>query len=170
MAELIRSAKSGSDWTGHDLLAYNITVQSQSAPCFFGHHWHRDFDPEVSPIAHLDPNSIKSPPTSIAPGVSPATRRVLQYLDLASQINEESIIDEFARSILEVIGFNRQIGTAICVRHRIPLTICRDSSWAACADVCLLHLRSTILLVVQEDKSTHQPVPKTLNHKSSRRP
>ncbi|RPD68247.1 hypothetical protein L226DRAFT_435819, partial [Lentinus tigrinus ALCF2SS1-7] len=36
MANLIRSAKSSSDWTANDLAAYNIQVQYQDAPTFFG--------------------------------------------------------------------------------------------------------------------------------------
>ena len=35
MATLLRSAKSGSDWTAHDLLAYNIIVSSQSPEMFY---------------------------------------------------------------------------------------------------------------------------------------
>ncbi|KAJ3903503.1 hypothetical protein F5879DRAFT_786368, partial [Lentinula edodes] len=33
---LIRSAKSGSDWTQNEFRAYNITVQLQDAAIFFG--------------------------------------------------------------------------------------------------------------------------------------
>ncbi|TFK78742.1 hypothetical protein K466DRAFT_506815 [Polyporus arcularius HHB13444] len=36
MANRIRSAKSGSDWTENDLAAYNIQIQYQDAPTFFG--------------------------------------------------------------------------------------------------------------------------------------
>ncbi|KAI0255664.1 hypothetical protein BJV78DRAFT_1177683 [Lactifluus subvellereus] len=36
MANVFRSAKSGSDWSENELLAYNITVQRQSAIDFFG--------------------------------------------------------------------------------------------------------------------------------------
>ena len=36
MTNLIRSAKSGSDWTYSELAPYNITVVSQTKPEFFG--------------------------------------------------------------------------------------------------------------------------------------
>ena len=35
MAQLIRSAKSGSDWTGAELLAYNIAISLTSLDVFF---------------------------------------------------------------------------------------------------------------------------------------
>ena len=36
MADLIRSAKSGNDWTENDLEAYNIQLQFEDAATFFG--------------------------------------------------------------------------------------------------------------------------------------
>jgi hypothetical protein len=36
MATLIRTSKSGSDWTPNDLLAYNIRVEYQDSETFFG--------------------------------------------------------------------------------------------------------------------------------------
>src|SRR6266511_2150282 len=36
MAAIIRSAKSGSDWTSNELEAYNIVVQSEDMQTFFG--------------------------------------------------------------------------------------------------------------------------------------
>ena len=36
MTELIRSAKSGSDWKGNEVAAYNITIEYQDAATFFG--------------------------------------------------------------------------------------------------------------------------------------
>jgi hypothetical protein len=35
MANIIRSAKSGSDWTSNDLIAYNISIESQDSATFF---------------------------------------------------------------------------------------------------------------------------------------
>ncbi|KAF8810672.1 hypothetical protein BYT27DRAFT_7221898 [Phlegmacium glaucopus] len=114
MANLIRSAKSGSDWSKNELLAYNITVQRQDE-----------------------------------------TYRFLAYLGLASRANagQESAIGDLAKSVLEVTGFD-QIGTILRTRYNIPFTICGDSHRAARSGVCLVHLNSMILLVVQEDKTT----------------
>ncbi|KIL63364.1 hypothetical protein M378DRAFT_12239 [Amanita muscaria Koide BX008] len=52
MANLIRSAKSASNWSKNKLLAYNIFVQPQNALDLFGK--------ELGPIDHLDPNLLSS--------------------------------------------------------------------------------------------------------------
>jgi hypothetical protein len=38
MASLLRSAKSGSDWSDNELLAFNIQVVDASIPAFFNTH------------------------------------------------------------------------------------------------------------------------------------
>ena len=145
MAQIIRSAKSGSDWTSNELLAYNITVQRQDVVTFFGH--------ELGSIDHLDSNLFSSTDPTTAVGFSQETYRFLAYLDLASRANagQESAIDDLARSVLEVMGFDQR-GTVLRSRYDIPFTICGESR-AAKSDVCLVHLNSMILLVVQEDKT-----------------
>ena len=158
MANLIRSAKSGSDWSTNELLAYNITVQRQDVVNFFGH--------ELGPIDHLDSNLFSSADPTIASDFSKETYRFLAYLDLASRANagQESAIDDLAKSVLEVTGFD-QIGTILRTRYDIPFTICGDSHGAARSDVCLVHLNSMILLVVQEDKtafSSSDPEPQII--------
>ena len=144
MANLIRSAKSGSDWSTNELLAYNITVQRQDVVNFFGH--------ELGSIDHLDSNLFSSADPTIAVDFSKVTYRFLAYLDLASRANagQESAINDLAKSVLEVTGFD-QIGTVLRTRYDIPFTICGDSYRAASSGVCLVHLNSMILLVVQED-------------------
>jgi hypothetical protein len=150
MANLIRSAKPGSDWSTNELLAYNITVQRQDVISFFGH--------ELGSIDHLDTNLFSSADPTIAVDFSQETYRFLAYLDLASRANagQESAIDDLARSVLEVTGFDQR-GTILRTRYDIPFTICGDSHRAARSDVCLVHLNSMILLVVQEDKTTFSP-------------
>jgi hypothetical protein len=146
MANIIRSAKSGSDWTTNELLAYNITVDPLSSRDFFG------FQPS-STLNQLDPKFVSG--TLQSEGLSDHTYRLFQYLDLATNANagQESAIDDFAKEILRVIGFEER-GTLLRSRFAIPLTICGDSKRAAQTDVCLVHGNSTILLVVQEDKTT----------------
>ena len=150
MANLIRSAKSGNDWSTNELLAYNITVQRQDVINFFGH--------ELGSIDHLDSNLFSSADPTIAVDFSQETYRFLAYLDLASRANagQESAIDDLARSVLEVTGFDQR-GTILRTRYDIPFTICGDIHRAARSDVCLVHLNSMILLVVQEDKTTFSP-------------
>jgi hypothetical protein len=155
MANLIRSAKSGSDWSTNELLAYNVTVQRRDVVSFFGH--------ELGSIDHLDPNLLsEGDPTA---DFSKETYRFLAYLDLASRANagQESAMDDLAKSVLEVTGFD-QFGTVLRARYDIPLIICGEYR-AAKSDVCLVHLNSMILLVVQEDKtafSSKDPEPQVI--------
>ncbi|KAI0250796.1 hypothetical protein BJV78DRAFT_1217017 [Lactifluus subvellereus] len=149
MANIIRSARPGSDWSENELLAYNITVRRQSAIDFFGR--------EPGPIDHLDPNLLSSADPSIVADFSKETYRFLAYLDLASRANagQESAIDDLAKSILEVTGFD-ELGTILCTRYDIPFTICGDRR-SARADVSLVHISSVILLIIQEDKTITSP-------------
>ena len=139
----------------NELLAYNITVQRQDVVNFFGH--------ELGPIDYLDSNLFSSADPTIASDFSKETYRFLAYLDLASRANagQESAINDLAKSVLEVTGFDL-IGTVLLTRYDIPFTICGDSHRAARSDVCLVHLNSMILLVVQEDMtafSSSDPEP-----------
>ncbi|TEB29270.1 hypothetical protein FA13DRAFT_1734946 [Coprinellus micaceus] len=137
---IIRSATPGSDWTRNELLAYNIQVSLQEAPQFFGR--------EHEPIDHkLDANLLSTADPTIAADLTKETYRFLAYLDLASHANsgQESAIDDFAKAL----------GTVLRTRYDIPFTICGRGS-AAKTDVCLVHLNSMILLVLQ-DKTNKSP-------------
>jgi hypothetical protein len=156
MANLIRSVKPGSDWSEDDLPAYNITVQPQDAVGFFGR--------ELDSIDHLDPNLLSSTDPTGDPNLSDETYRFLTYLGLAWRTNGEACtIDDFTRSVLQVTGFEER-GTVIRSRYDIPLTICGGRQ-AARTNLCLLHLNSMVLLLVQEDKtndSTRDPEPQVI--------
>lgn len=151
MANLIRSTKSGNDWSANELLAYNITVQRQDTINFFGQ--------ELGSIDVLDPNLLSSADPSIITDFTKETYRFLAYLDLASRANsgQESAIHDLAKSVLEVTSFD-ELGTVLRTRYGIPFTICGDHRVAQ-AGVCLVHLNSMILLVVQEaiNTSNHEP-------------
>jgi len=118
--------------------------------------------PSPSSVESLVPSTIcnlLSPADHIvAAGFSKDTYRFLAYLDLASHANRgrESAINDFAKSVLEVIGFD-DVGTILRTRCDIPLKICGDSGRPAQTDLCLVHLNSVILLVVQQDKTTFNP-------------
>jgi hypothetical protein len=148
MANIIRSAKSGSDWTTNELLAYDIRVSSQSPDKFYGTPL-----PTVAGLSTLDPHLVSG--TLSTQGLSDETYRLLQYLDLASRANvgQESAIDDFAREILRELGYERR-GLLLRSRYAIPLLICGDPNQSAQTDVSLIQGSSTILLVVQEDKAT----------------
>jgi len=88
--------------------------------------------------------------------VSDDTYRFLSYLDLATNAGQETAIDDFARELLRIVGFEER-GLILRTRHTIPLSICGDISKVAQTDVCLLDRRSTILLILQEDKTIFNP-------------
>ncbi|KAG5645736.1 hypothetical protein DXG03_005432 [Asterophora parasitica] len=132
MADLIRSAKSGSDWTEHDLRGYNITVSPQRAENFYGISL-----PTVADLSTFDPHLVSS--TLSTQGLSDETYRLLQYLDLAFKANpgQESAIHDFAREILRVLGYERR-GFLLRSRYAIPLLICGDLNQSAQTDVSLI--------------------------------
>jgi hypothetical protein len=143
MAKLIRSPKSGSDWTTNELIAYNITVKTQSPREIFPRN------PEPS-LVSLDPSLINS--AVDAENVPDHTFRYLTHLDLATNAGPESLIDDFSRETLRLLGFEER-GLALSTRYIIPWTICGDNRRIPQTDVCLLDRRSMILLLFQEDKT-----------------
>jgi hypothetical protein len=145
MANAIRSAKSGSDWTSGDLLAYNITIAPVPTNQFFRY----GADPSLD---HLDPAILNSSPDSDDPNFSDAVADYLGYLDLATKATQESAIDNFAAETLKLLGFNER-KTTVMTRYIIPLTICGDGNRVAQTDVCLLYRPSLVLLVLVEDKT-----------------
>ena len=145
MANAIRSAKSGSDWTSGDLLAYNIAISPVPPDEFFRH----GVDPSLD---HLDPAILDSSPDSDDPNFSDAVADYLGYLDLATKATQESAIDNFAAETLKLLGFNER-KTTVVTRYIIPLTICGDGNRVAQTDVCLLYRPSLVLLVLVEDKT-----------------
>jgi len=154
MANLIRSPKSGSDWTTSELIAYNIIVTTRTP--------HEFFLRNPTPLVGLDPSLINS--AVDAENVPDHTFRYLTHLDLATNAGQESLIDDFARETLRLLGFEER-GLALSTRYIIPLTICGDNRRIAQTDVCLLDRRSMILLVLQEDKTIFnltQPEPQVI--------
>jgi len=140
-----RSAKSGSDWTAADLIAYNIIVVPVSANDFFRHGAN-------PPLDHLSP-AIFAAPGDPNVNVPKPTADYLRYLDLATRASQESFIDNFTAETLKLLGFNELENTLVMTRYVIPLTICGESGRVAQTDVCLLYCPSLVLLVVVEDKT-----------------
>ena len=141
----IRSAKSGSDWSKNELMAYNISVSSVPAGEFFSSVAEPSLD-------HLDPNILTAPAGAEGPNLSDAVISYLGYLDVAVNATQESSIDDFALRTLDLLGFNER-GTIVASRYVIPLTICADSNRIAQTDVCLLYRPTMVLLVLVEDKT-----------------
>ena len=143
MANIIRSAKSGSDWTANELIAYNITTSSILPGQFF-------LDPNPS-LDHIDAAILNSPPDDTDPAISHPASVYLRYLELAAKAAQENFLDDFAAETLKLLGFNER-GITVSTRFIIPLTICGESNRVAKTDVCLIHTPSFVLLVLVEDK------------------
>ncbi|KAG2352729.1 hypothetical protein BDR07DRAFT_1436306 [Suillus spraguei] len=123
-ARLIRSAKSGSDWTFNDLMAYNITVTPQSPEQFFRQD-------HGTPLEGVDPSLLNS--SLDDENISDAVFEYLGHLDLATNATRESFIDAFAQKTLQILGFVER-GLILTARHNNPLRICGDNQRVAETD------------------------------------
>jgi len=141
MANLIRRAKSGDDWTANELNAYNITVVHQDAATFF----ERPVMPQPNIVPEaltaLDPNHVDNDDAY----------ELLSHMDFAMSPApaEESAVDDFAVLLLQALGYTRR-GRHYRTRKDIPFVICGEQKHAK-TDVCIIEDHG-ILLLVQEDK------------------
>ncbi|KAF9498770.1 hypothetical protein BDN71DRAFT_1442702 [Pleurotus eryngii] len=141
MAELVRTAKSGSDWTANELAAYNITVVYQDATAFF----------ETPDLPHptINPNVLNTLSYRDAPDDD--TYRLLRNLDLATtQVPvEESAVDGFAVLLLCALGYEPR-GRTLRTKKDLLLLVYGETGHAK-TDVFLID-EDEIVLLIQEDK------------------
>jgi hypothetical protein len=143
MANLIRSAKSGSDWTTNEPLAYNISIVEQDERTFFG-----------GPLpAYFGPAGFVQHEERVH-GLDATSLALIKRPDLAMKIfeGEESAVDDFAAELLRALGYETE-QTVVRTRKNIRLLMCGQQVYAK-TDVCILDADSEILLIVQEDKLT----------------
>lgn len=144
MTTLIRSTKSGSEWTKNDLRAYNITVTLQNVSTFFG-------TPTLpqSSVHQIILDNKEYHPNGIA---DKNDRNFFFYLEEAMAISpgEKSAVDDFAAHLLALLGYD-DANRFIRQQKNIPLFMCGGETHAK-ADVCVVDRNSGILLLVQEDK------------------
>jgi len=156
MASLIRSSKSGHDWTINDLMAYNISIVQQNTATFFGQ--------AALPLPAQHPDLLNR--LTADEMVDDDSYQVVRYMDLAMDPvpGEESAVDDFAMQLLRMMGYaSRTLGRDLRSRKDIPLFICGEW-WHAKTDVCVMD-RSSYLLLVQEDKrhlETVDPEPQLI--------
>ncbi|KAJ6508025.1 hypothetical protein C8R47DRAFT_1100338 [Mycena vitilis] len=154
MANLIRSAKSGNEWTVNELAAYNIHVHEQSLKDFFDVEAVEDLPDVQASLATFSTTEdrINAPDDD--------TYRLLHFLDLAHspKVGQEAAVDLFAEKLLDKLGYaeGRRI---IMIRQALPLFIC-GSICSAQTDVCVLD-SNDILLLVQEDNNA-DPEPQVI--------
>ncbi|KZP29889.1 hypothetical protein FIBSPDRAFT_1038598 [Athelia psychrophila] len=115
MAQIIRSAKSGSDCGTSELLAFDIRVEEKTNARFFGQPLPADVNISSVIFSHLDEpqNATKSESDLFA------------YLEDAMTItpDEESFITDFVVQILKLMGFDAS-------RRGRFLSRCADRKWA----------------------------------------
>ncbi|KAI9461140.1 hypothetical protein HD554DRAFT_2028417 [Boletus coccyginus] len=143
MAQLLRTAKSSSDWTANELAAYNITIVPLDKEEFFGTI---DFPAELSPAGFMTVETRQD-------AVDKNTRQLLHYLDLAidPKIGQEAAVRNFAAELLVLRGLDYDDENRIVfIRQANPFLVCGGSSVAQ-TDVCTMD-DNEILLLLQEDK------------------
>jgi hypothetical protein len=115
MAQLIRSAKSGSDWSGNELFAFNIVIQDVDAATFFG-------APQL-PATTVSPvilnNLARPPPPAV---VTKEERIFFEFLDRAI-ISEVAAVDDFATHILRMLDFDDN-ERSITTKREMTFTMC----------------------------------------------
>lgn len=140
MAYMIRRARSGNDWTGNELQAYNIAVEYQGFASFFGTY--NLPQPTIHPtfLTATDPDEA----------ADDNVYAVLRMMDLASTPSEQdSAVIDFAALLLYELGYASR-GRMLRTRKDVPLVICGDIM-DTLADMCVKD-ENEIFFLVQEDK------------------
>ena len=143
MPNMLRFAKSSSDWTDNELCAYNITVVPQTKEQFFGSaELLRPTNPPIVGFMEVENRGGAE---------DPETRKLLHYLDLAldPKVGQESAVGNFASKLLEKLGYDAE-DRIIFMRHALPFEICGTTSLTQ-TDVCIMD-DNEILCLVHEDK------------------
>lgn len=149
MANLIRSAKSGSDWTVNELDSYNIHLKQQEALEFFGLPALPDPVVDQELLQHLEADDMQQDRNA----------ELINLLDLAMVSSTgETAVDDFAVELLKLTGYVRRNRVAR-TRKDLPLLICGEWRHAK-TDVCIVdRQQNDILLLVQEDKRLEDREP-----------
>ena len=141
MANLIRSAKSGNDWTENDLEAYNIQLRFEDAATFFGD--------SILPMPEIDEEILT---TLEADDMSyDNNAELVNLLDLAMRFSEEPAVNDFTVELFKRLGYVKRNRVA---RTQTDISFFNSGEWRYTkSDICLVDLlQDEIRLVVQEDK------------------
>ena len=141
MANIIRSAKSGGDWTHFDIVAHNIRLSYENATTFFG-------------VAQLPAPIIDNEILAVEKAndtASDANYHLLSLLDMTTSSPRDSVVDEFALFLFHAMGYVHRPRVTL-IQQELPLRICGESKYAK-PDVSILDRNmDDIILLVQEDK------------------
>jgi hypothetical protein len=158
MAQLLRTPKSGSDWTASELYiyAYNITVVPQTKMEFFG------------TVDLPEPGGPSLAGFMVAETRQEVrdkrTKQLLHCLDLAMnpKVGQEAAVGNFAAELLRGLEYDDENMIAF-IQYAIPFLICGENVVAQ-TDVCIMD-DNEILLLLQEDKnltSMKDPEPQVI--------
>ncbi len=145
MANIVRSAKSGSEWTINEINAYNIVVTLQDVTTFFG----LPILPQPS-VHQVILDNERYP----VRGIEDAHDRMFFYcLDeaMATPPGEESAVDDFSANLLTMLQYIAPNNRYIRQQKGIPFFICGTDSHAK-TSVCVVDRSLGNLLLVQENK------------------
>jgi hypothetical protein len=156
MASLIRSAKSGNEWTENELLAFNIVVVDKPVNEFFGLS---EAEIAARPLPQMSNIMLTAQGTPRGPSATKQDKKFLAFMEDAQE-REESFVDDFVVLLLTMMGYedlddesNEAIRT-IHARTEMGFSMCGQDV-SAKADVVVLHrvgARLEYTLLVQEDK------------------
>ncbi|KZP11508.1 hypothetical protein FIBSPDRAFT_962263 [Athelia psychrophila] len=143
MADIILSAKSGSDWTHNETDAYNIHLSFRDASTFFGVAQLPAplIDDEILTVENADDT------------ISDANFELLSLLNLAMDASnpQESAVGDFAVSLFHALGYIRRPRVAR-TRQELRFLICGESKCAT-PDVSIIDRSlDDVILLVQEDR------------------
>ena len=144
MATITRSAKSSSNWTENELIAYNITISSLSPDKFFPTP-----DP---PLNDIDPAILNSSLAADTTTLSIAASTYLAHLRYAAGATQEGFIDIFVIETLKLLGFENS-RAIVAMHYTIPFTICGEADRVAHLDECLIHDTTFVFLVLVKDNT-----------------
>ena len=143
MANLIRTAKSGSDWTGNELLAFNIRVENANTAAFFNR-------PQLPPLDISDTilDNTEKPDGPLQKD----DRLFFRYLGLVEKPKSpESHVDDFAAFILHILNYDSDDqDRVICQRPELSFPMAGQRVDAK-SDLCVRD-ENDYLLLVQEDR------------------
>ena len=141
MANIVRSAKSGSDWTENELVAFNIRIDNFDAATFFDNA--NVPLPSVSPVIL---NNLEMP----AGPLGKSDRQFFHYLrDAMRATGGGACIGDFAAFILRLLDYDAP-DRVIHQRKEISFVMAGQRVNAK-PDVCVT-TDSDYVLLVQEDK------------------
>ena len=105
MANLLRMAKSGSDWTAVQFCAYNIIVELQDVPTFFG----------VDPLPQVAVAGELLKHVTADEMVDTKNTKLLKYMEMAKNLlfGEFAIVD-FAAYLLSLLGYDAPDTRLVC--------------------------------------------------------